>query len=64
MNELSAHGDQRDLLRWVKPLARTLRRIFLVHGEPGPAQVLAGALREMYDVEVTIPSRGDRFELS
>jgi metallo-beta-lactamase family protein len=64
LNELSAHADQRDLIRWVKPMAPTLKRIFLVHGESVQARALAEAIRETYGIEAIVPSRGDQFELS
>ena len=35
LNELSGHVDQQDLLKWVRPIAPKLKRVFLVHGEPG-----------------------------
>ena len=63
LNELSGHADQRELLAWMKPLAPSLRRIFLVHGEPLQQESLARAIRDSYGTEVTIPSRGDSFQL-
>ncbi len=63
MNEMSGHADQRELLAWVKPLARSLKKIFLVHGEPSQAEGLAAALRETYRLEVAVPARGDSVEL-
>jgi metallo-beta-lactamase family protein len=63
LNELSGHADQRELLMWMKPLARNLRRVFLVHGEWQQQQALAQAIQEQYGIAVTIPSRGQSFEL-
>ena len=34
LDELSGHADQGELLEWIKPMARSLRKVFLVHGEP------------------------------
>lgn len=64
LNELSAHGDQKDLIRWIKPIAPSLKRIFLVHGEPAQSRALAAVIHETYGIEAIIPSRGDQFELS
>jgi metallo-beta-lactamase family protein len=36
---LSAHGDYKELLRWLNGFAQPPRRVFLVHGEP---QAIAG----------------------
>jgi metallo-beta-lactamase family protein len=63
LNELSGHADQRDLLLWLKPAVAGLRRIFLVHGEPSAQTALARAIEEQYAVQVTIPNRGESFEL-
>ncbi len=63
MNELSGHADQHELLAWMKPMAKTLKRVFLVHGEPSQSHGLAAAIRERYGLEVDVPARGDSFEL-
>lgn len=65
INELSGHADQRELIAWMKPMANSgLKRVFLVHGEPKQQQALAKVIAESYQIEVTIPSRGDTFTLS
>jgi metallo-beta-lactamase family protein len=43
---LSAHADQQELLRWMRGFTRPPRQTWVVHGEPGPAQALAAAIRE------------------
>ena len=35
INELSGHADQRELLEWIKPVAGTLKRIFIVNAKRG-----------------------------
>ncbi len=64
INELSAHADQRELLAWLKPLAGTLKKVFLVHGEPSQSAALAKAIQQQYELEVTTPRRGETFELA
>ncbi len=64
LNELSGHADQHELLEWIRPAARTLKGIFLVHGEPSQAAALKRAIHERYGIEAVIPSRGDSFTLS
>jgi metallo-beta-lactamase family protein len=63
LDELSGHADQHELLDWIKPLAGSLRRVFLVHGEPQQAQTLAKLLDSQYGLEVTVAKPGDTFEL-
>jgi metallo-beta-lactamase family protein len=63
LNELSGHADQNELLAWIKPIAGGLKRVFLVHGEPGQQAALKTALERAYGLEVAIPARGESFLL-
>ena len=63
LDELSGHADQRELLQWIKPIAPTLRKVFLVHGEPEGAAVLAKLLHSTYGLDVAVPAPGEAFEL-
>jgi metallo-beta-lactamase family protein len=63
LDELSAHADQGELLRWIEPLAPALRRVFLVHGEPEQSATLAKLLAAKHGLQVTVPAPGDSFEL-
>ncbi len=64
MNSYSAHADEPELLEFIGRLDRQrLRRTFLVHGEPGRQIALANALEERGYDNVTMPERGDSFEL-
>jgi metallo-beta-lactamase family protein len=65
INELSGHGDQNDLLEWMEPTVKSLKRVFLVHGEPERQEALQSAIRAKYsDLTVTIPARGESFDLA
>lgn len=63
INELSGHADQREMLQWMKPIARGLKKIFLVHGELPAQTAFAAAIREAFGIDVAIPARGESFEL-
>jgi metallo-beta-lactamase family protein len=63
LNELSGHADQHELLAWIEPAARSLKKIFLVHGEALQQQALAAAIHDRYGIPVEIPARGDSFDL-
>jgi metallo-beta-lactamase family protein len=63
LEELSGHADQRELIEWMRPITPGLKKVFLVHGEPGPGTVLADLIRKEYGIEAVQPSRGDSFEL-
>lgn len=64
LNELSGHADQRELLEWLEPMARTLKRVFLVHGEQSQSAALARAIEQRYKLPVSVPARGESFELA
>lgn len=63
IDALSGHADQQELLEWMAPVAPTLKKVFLVHGEVAAMNVLKGKIEERYKLEVICPKRGDRFEV-
>ena len=63
LDGFSAHADQRELSDWAAALKPSPSRIFLVHGEPGPAETLAGVLRSRIGCDVTVPSLHEEFAL-
>jgi len=62
--ELSGHADQGELIRWIRPIAGKLRRVFLVHGEPEGQTALAKEIQGQLGVTVVCPSRGESFNLN
>jgi metallo-beta-lactamase family protein len=63
LDELSGHADQSELLPWIEPMVPTLRKVFLVHGEPEQSKTLAGLLASRYNLDVVCPRPGDSFEI-
>jgi len=63
IGELSGHADQHELLSWMEPVVPTLKKVFLVHGEPLAQQALKEEIEKVYKLEVICPKRGDRFEV-
>ncbi len=64
LGELSGHADQAELIRWIKPIAGKLKRVFLVHGEPEGQAALAKELKSQLGLNVQVPARGESFELN
>ncbi len=64
LDALSGHADQRELIEWMRPLAKTLKKVFLVHGDPEPGAVLAGVIAKEFGIETVQPTRGESFQLS
>lgn len=45
IDSMSAHADAGEIMRWLSGFSRAPSVTFLVHGEPGPAEVLAGRVK-------------------
>lgn len=60
---LSAHADADGLLRWLGTAARAPRRVFVVHGEPAPAETLAARIRQDLGWATTVPRQGESVTL-
>jgi metallo-beta-lactamase family protein len=63
LNELSGHADQAELLAWMRPMVPTLKRVFVVHGEPSQSAAFAKAVETIYRLPVVVPARGTSFPL-
>jgi metallo-beta-lactamase family protein len=64
LDELSGHADQGELLEWIKPMTGSLRKVFLVHGEPHQSEALARLLHTRYGLEAVCPAPGQSFDLT
>ncbi len=64
LEELSGHADQHELIEWMRPIAKGLKKVFLVHGEPPAQKVLAELIQKVYGIETLIPKRGESFDLN
>jgi metallo-beta-lactamase family protein len=64
IESLSAHGDQNDMMQWLKGFRRPPVKTFLVHSEPGPAQALAARIHEELQWTVEIPRYLQRITLA
>jgi metallo-beta-lactamase family protein len=63
LEELSGHADQHELIEWMRPFAKGLKKVFLVHGEPGPGATLAALITKEYGIEAHMPARGESVDL-
>ncbi len=57
---LSAHADQAALLHWLAQFSRPPRHTFVVHGETGASEALAGHIEKM-GWSVSLPGLGEVF---
>lgn len=60
---LSAHGDQKDLIYWLKDLKVSPEKIFLVHGEESALKGLKEKIENDLGYEVIQPKLNQVFEL-
>jgi metallo-beta-lactamase family protein len=51
------------MLAWMKPIAKGLKKVFLVHGEPEQQAAFVTAIKERYGLSAVAPGRGQSFEL-
>jgi metallo-beta-lactamase family protein len=63
LQNLSAHADYREIIRWLGGFKRAPKKIFLVHGEPHASESLKTMIVEKYAWEVEIPDYLQSFEL-
>jgi len=69
----SAHADQQFLMEWLSRFNKvchengdgcaTLKKVFVVQGEAGPANTLAGLIQDQLGVEAMVPNPGQAVEL-
>lgn len=60
---LSAHGDQKKLLSWIRNAESLPKKVYCVHGEPHAATELAHVLRDELHVKVFVPEEKDVVEV-
>lgn len=63
MAMLSAHADADELIRWASNFSTPPRQVFVVHGEPQPADTLRTRLDREFGWQATVPRPGQLFDL-
>ncbi|MDO8572910.1 MAG: MBL fold metallo-hydrolase [bacterium] len=59
----SAHKDSNALFKFVENTADSVKKVFLVHGEPKSLLFFAQKLRDYLGVNTVVPEEGERVEL-
>ena len=60
---LSAHADADGLMTWLATVPEAPRRLFVVHGEPGPARALAERAQRELGWKASVPEYSETFAL-
>ncbi len=63
LENLSAHADYREILRWLAGFKSAPKKVFLVHGEPKAQEALKQRIVEKFGWEVEIPDYLQEFYL-
>ncbi|MBI5194662.1 MAG: MBL fold metallo-hydrolase [Nitrospirae bacterium] len=63
ISSLSAHGDQQEMLTWLKKFDVKPKNIFLVHGEPNALETFRVKIKDEIQVEAAIPNQFEEIEL-
>jgi metallo-beta-lactamase family protein len=59
----SAHADQPHLLEWLGHMRGTLKKVFVVQGEPQSSETLAQKIIDSFAVSAEVPKTGESVEL-
>ncbi len=59
----SAHADEGELLDFIDAIPNRPKHVFVVHGEPDATAAMAVGLARLGIENITIPERGERFEV-
>ena len=62
VDSLSAHGDQGDLLHWLKSIHKQPQVVYLVHGEPAASDVLRLKIQEQLKIETIVAEEGQQIK--
>lgn len=60
---ISGHGDQAQLIHWLRGMKQKPEKVFVVHGEDSVCDLFAGKLREEYGFDSYAPYSGAQFDL-
>jgi metallo-beta-lactamase family protein len=64
ISSLSAHGDQTEMIDWLRNFEKPPKKIFLNHGEPHQTDALRAKIEFELGWEVIIPSLNSEYILS
>ena len=64
LDSLSAHADADEILGWLKTIASSPRKTFIVHGEPLAADALRLRIAEELGWDVMVPEHMERVKLA
>ena len=64
LESMSAHADSNEIFRWLRGFTTKPATTFLVHGEPGAMDTLAGRIRSELGWTVQTPAYSEKVEIN
>lgn len=61
LTNLSAHGDQNDLIEWMKHIKTTPKKVFLNHGEPDQSKMFRDVIEKTFGWDCAVPEMYQEF---
>lgn len=61
IDSFSGHADKDGLLEWIGKFKKKPKKIFIVHGEETTMNDFSELIKENFNIETVIPSKGDNF---
>ncbi|MEO0048867.1 MAG: hypothetical protein RL556_199, partial [Actinomycetota bacterium] len=59
----SVHADGNELVKWIGSHAQNLKKVFVVHGESGAAEIFSDRIKAQLGLNASVPHDGQSFEL-
>jgi metallo-beta-lactamase family protein len=59
---MSAHADAGQIVEWLRGAPRAPRKIFLTHGEPGPADALRERIERQLGWSASVARMGQKVD--
>lgn len=59
----SAHADQGGLIEWLRPMNQSLKKVFIIHGEPDESKALQMEIRDHLAIDAVVPALNQEIEL-
>jgi len=63
INAFSSHADKNGLINYIRGAGKTLKKVFLVHGEIGQLNKLQESIKDTLSIDPHIPAKGETFYL-
>lgn len=63
LGSYSAHADEPRLLDWLKPMADTLKKVFVIHGDPDERMALSKQIKSEFHLATAEPGIGEVYDI-